>query len=425
MNGTCLSDVSTSEQCDITTEPDDLDLEGKNIVVRSVSQMLKLPNVVNGAISTWFLTGSLVRDGGVSPTVIAFGWLRTVPGCTGIVNLPAILKCFVDDPDPRHDVDVKGMHYESRVYECVVANMMTVPFFAVPYGVLSKKPCLSDNIEMALVKYLQPDKRTRTVSRPKYAVCNYIVMEHCGSVSLDKKVRTCDGNTFIQLSLQMLSALKTLQENRITHNDMHWNNVLVKEGSPCFFMDIETGAVLPDDASVRRATISSQNRFDTARVDAGNLVKIFDWDVAVAHTLRNNPKTSLIASHTQTFKKMYDTFGFIKSWLRVIKSYKGRKTEENRAINEQCEKAFWDCFMPLHHKYPWVLEKGQGAYLQTVCLPTEDESQRKINATRNHEDDCAATWPEYMNEEYELAVALFTSRLAQMLPISNRFIFLD
>jgi len=424
MNGKCLSDLSVSEQCDLTDEPDDLDLEGKSIVARSVSQMLKLPNVVNGAISDWFQTKSLVRDGGVSPTVIAFGRLRTVPGCTGIVDLPAILKCFVDDPNPRHDVDVKGMHYESRVYECVVANMMTAPFFAVPYGVLSKKPCLSDKIEMKLAKYLQPDEGGRTMSRPDYAVCNYIVMEHCGSVSLDDKVRECDGNTFIQLSLQMLSALKTLQENRITHNDMHWGNVLVKDGAPSFFMDIETGAVLPDDATLLPA-FSSQARFDTVRVDPGNLVKIFDWDVAVSHSLRDNPKTSIVGSHTQTFKKMYDTFGFLKSWFRVITDYPKRKTGENRDINNKCKEAFQECFMPLIHKYPWVFETERGGYTQTVCLPTEEESKRDYNATMGFDDACATTWPEDLNEEYELAVALFTSRLGQILPNSNRFICLD
>ena len=424
MNGKCLGDVSVSEQCDLTDEPSDLDLEGKSMIARSVSQMMKLPNVVNGAISTWFETRSLSCDIGVSPTVIVFGRLKTVAGCAGIVNLPAILKCFIDDPNPRHDVDVKGMHYESRVYECVVANMMTVPFFAFPYGVLSKKPCLSDNIEMALVKYLQPDKRTRTVSRPDYAVCNYIVMEHCGSVSLDKRVRTCDGNTFIQLSLQMLSALKTLQENRITHNDMHWGNVLVKDGAPSFFMDIKTGAVLPNDVSLLSA-ISLKAQFDTVRVDPGNLVKIFDWDVAVAHSLHDNPKTSVIGSHTQTFKKMYDTFGFLKSWLRVIKRYPGRKTEQNQAINEKCEAAFMGCFIDLHMKYPWVFELGRGEYSQTVCLPVEEGSKKESNEIMDYEDNCEATWPEDMNDEYELAVALFTSRLAQILPNSNRFICLD
>jgi len=416
--------MSAPEQCDLTYEPDDLDVEGKGIVARSVSQMLKLPNVVNGAISDWFQTKTLVCDIGVSPTVIAFGWLRTVPGCAGIANLPAILKCFIDDPNPRHDAVVKGMHYESRVYDCVVANMMTVPFFAVPYGVLSKKPCLSDKIEMKLAKYLQPDQRARTMSRPDYAVCNYTVMEHCGSVTLDDKVRKCDGNTFIQLSLQMLSALKTLKVNRITHNDMHWGNVLVKHGSPSFFMDIEMGAVLPDDATLLPA-FSPEARFDTVRVAPNNLVKIYDWDVAVAHTLHDNPKTSIVGSHTQTFKKMYDTLGFLKSWFRVITSYPGRNTEKNHFINNECKEAFSKCFMPLIHKYPWVFDTGPGNYTQTVCLPTEDESTRDRNAIMGYDDKCATTWPEELDEEYELAVALFTSRLGHILPNSNRFICLD
>ena len=38
----------------------------------------------------------------------------------------------------------------------------------------------------------------------------------------------------------MLAALKIMQKNRVTHNDMHWANVLVETSSLPFFLDILT-----------------------------------------------------------------------------------------------------------------------------------------------------------------------------------------
>lgn len=399
----CLSKAKHEERCEFISSPSDLDTEGKRVIANNISVMMKRPIIANTGVSNWFNVWNMVSDhDGVSPTVVAFGHMKDVMGCSGIRNLPLVLKCYINDVHWELVEDILGMQYEGRVYACIVANMTSAPFFAFPYAVFSKIPVLTDPFERKLSTELQENfSYTEGAKTPGYySTCNYMIMEHCGTITLEKTVQSCDSSTFIQLTLQMLSALKTMQMNKITHNDMHWNNVLIKDGSPSFYMDIQSGKVMHGDTEGHYC----------ARIDAGNLVKIFDWDAAVAHELDINPKTFSFGAQTNTFKKSYDTIGFLRLW---------RRYGENRRTHNECNIIFKECFEQLEAEYPWAFKSGVGSFWQTVCLPIKEEYKKNPGALDDFEDECEDTWPEEMDLKFEKAISKFTLLIAQMLPASN------
>jgi len=407
----CLTEAKYEEQCEFISSPSDLDTDGKRVIANNISVMMKRPIIANTGVSQWFDVWNLVSDhNGASPAIVAFGHMKEVMGCAGIRNLPVVLKCYINDVHWEFEEDILGMQYEGRVYACIVANMTSSPFFAFPYAVFSKSPVLTDPFERKLSKELQEifsdeSQRKGAKTRRYNPTCNYMIMEHCGTITLEQTVKWCDASTFIQLTLQMLSALKTMQTNKITHNDMHWGNVLIKDGSPIFYMDIQSGEVMHGDADGHYC----------ARIDAGNLVKIFDWDAAVAHRLDTNPKTSSFGAQTNTFKKSFDTIAFLRVWRKVILFYIGRRYGENRSSNDECRSIFKHCFEQLEAEYPWAFKSGKGRFWQTVCRPV----QGKYGKNPNFEDDCKDTWPEEMDLKFEKAISKFTLLIAQMLPASN------
>lgn len=395
--------------------------------------MVKQPEFTKTGIEQWFTRRSVdhaTSFSGSSPTVISFGDIKNVTGCAGLKHLPVVIKCYSENVESSDRPRLEGLRYESRVYACVVANMTTVPFFAFPYAIFSKRPALTDKLEMKVAKYL------RRISRPEsgkgithngvknrgvLSPVNYIVMEDCGNLTLEHTVKHCTGSTFIQLTLQMLSALKVMQENEITNNDMHWKNVLVQKGAPSFFMDMKSGQVLSGNTSIHPANLGYTN-YDCARVDAGNLVKIFDWDAAVVHRLSENTYTHEHGLHTNVFKKMFDTIGFLKKWKHAIWKYPGRNTAEHSHLNQKFRKLFHVCFGRLEQEYPWAFRDGKGGpYFQATCYPVDDESLKNPHTTMEYEDDCWNTWPQDLDEDFEPAVTAFTSLLGELLPKTNRF----
>jgi hypothetical protein len=400
MPGACLSEVVVQQRCGST--PSDLDPVGKRAVADNVSLMVRHPSVILKGMSDWFDVAYVESNSqGVSDTVIAYGMVRKVPGCDSITALPVVIKIFITEVDPVHQAHTAGLMYESAVYSCVVANMTSVPFFAFPYAVFTKPPCLEDAFERKMCELLPWRETQQTLRGDNVARVRCTVMEYCGACRLVDEVETCDGPSFVQLSLQMLAALKTMQENHVTHNDLHWGNVLVKKDSPPFFMDSMTGKVVN---AAQRSCVA---------IDRGNLIKIFDWDHAVSQRTKDNKKTHIHGHTTKSFKKMYDTIGFLKKWFDVIAESPNRRTPENIVINTKCIEAYYDTIFRLASEYPWAFHPGKGAFLQHACLPITD-SRQNPNPIMEYEDDCEDTWPADMDARFEQRVEMFTQRLAHI-----------
>jgi hypothetical protein len=168
-----------------------------------------------------------------------FGRIKTVHGCAAIKDLEVVMKCFITKVDHGHEEHASGLNYEAEVYSCVVANIESA-FFVYPFAVFSKPPRLVDPVDLAVCRLLPWKRMQATMSIDDEVRIKCVVMENCGDTTLLDKVERCDGNTFVQLTLQMLAALKIMQKNRVTHNDMHWANVLVETSSVPFFLDILT-----------------------------------------------------------------------------------------------------------------------------------------------------------------------------------------
>jgi len=435
MNDQCLTEATHVQRCDFTTVP--TDFEGKRILANNISLMVKDPVVVAQGMSEWLHGARILINQETSPTLIAFGTLREVEGCSHIVDVPVVVKCFISDVSPKHQVSVDGLNYESAVYACVVANITSAPFFVFPYAVFEKQPNMDDEFEYHVSNQLHRLWRATTAypiaprrRNARGSVCKYIVMENCGNRTLSHHVHACDGSTFIKLSLQMLSALKTLQDNLITHNDLHWRNVLVKLDAPAFCMDATTGkvvetAVYPADGTVADCVV---------KMERGTLVKIFDWDAAVAHRVGDNPKTHELQMHTKRFKKMYDTIGFLKTWHATALHSPWRNNPDNTEMNERCLEAYHESFGELEVANPWVFSTGKGGFTQSVCLPSqrhedddveegeirddmeEGEIREDDGSANDYDDDCEQKWPPELDLKLEKQVAFFTWRLTRLLP---------
>ena len=137
--------------------------------------------------------------------------------------------------------------------------------------------------------------------------------------------------------MQLLTGLKIMQVHGLCHNDLHFGNILVKEGES-FYFDCELKKVISDDDEIKRATF-----FEEA-IQMDDMVKIFDWDRAHADKQGTNGLLRYYPYYTKKYNKSADML----SALRQLKLYdimsKSTKTMERLETSPETKWAMADTF---------------------------------------------------------------------------------
>lgn len=107
-----------------------------------------------------------------------------------------------------------------------------VPNFAYVYGGFKCSPPIIDEATDQVLSFC--DDNTNKI--------NYVIYENIfPSVTLDEYIKTCSGEDFLKVYLQIFYALKkALELIDFTHYDLHTNNVLIRQFSEDFQIPYET-----------------------------------------------------------------------------------------------------------------------------------------------------------------------------------------
>ena len=420
LSGKCLHRVRawSDESCDFNTQDATDDNAKKAVIANNLSYFLSVEPEMQWPVSLWFNRTAVVRDGatGISPSIIAFGTLRkVVPRCRNVKKLQVVLKCFFLSENKKYAVQVDGLMYENMVYSCIVSNIIETPFFVFPYASFVKDLDTDDKFEAELaVKGRKYIGKLGNVDLP--VKCKFIVTENCGAVCLDDFATTCDDDTFLLITLQMIAALEVLRVNQITHNDMHWHNVLVKQDAAGFWFDLLTGKVVhPTTSPTQQKTSRGSDgarlvpRDSIVWMNYGSQVKIFDWDRAVgAFTGRPNLRAEDYGAHAHAHNDMYDIVGFIKNWARHV-----IWVREDSVKMQRCQDVFYANYGVL---------MGQNKWLSTgwhnTCKPYDTEEEADQNYVVS---DCDQKWPKEVMSGLVTAFRDFNRDVIEMLPADAFF----
>ena len=392
----CLDAVpwDAQEVCPFTSDDldENLDNSKKHVVASNLGIYLRHSNT---HIGKWFELDAFVApklrqvEQGHPPDVpfisLARGRLRNVFGCENVGGLRVFIKCFVCDP--TRNPWIGGLEYEHDVYSCAVSNFKS-PFSIYAYASFKKEINIDDAFEDALVRQ-HPSSR---LPRHGPATFMYSVTEDIGGPNLWSLVhsRTCDYVTFIKFTFQMLAAAAYLNGKKITHNDLHWGNVLVDQNAPEFWLDTSFNDVLTDDMVI-------DGKESVILQDKG-MVKIFDWDRTVMQDKTNEAASDV---HTEVFKPSYDTISILKTWEATVKNrHHCQKQNVFLALFKKC---FRDVLLA---DYPWILGYAGEISFQTVCKPAQPGHV-----------GCDQEWPSELDKKVKRAVIMFRSELITMVPV--------
>ena len=416
----CLHRARTwgDESCDFDTQDAANDNAKKAIIANNLSYFLSVEPEMQWPVSLWFNRTAVVKnaDQSVSPSIIAFGTLRkAVPRCQNVKNLEVVLKCFFLTENEKYAAHVDGLMYENMVYSCMISNIIETPYFVFPYASFVKDLETDDKFEAKLAmagrKYIGELDNADSPVR-----CKFIVTENCGAECLDDFATTCDDNTFLKLTLQMLAALEVLRVNQITHNDMHWHNVLVKQDAAGFWFDLVTGKVVRPTTPPTQQKTSLKS--DGARLvppdsivwmDPGSQVKIFDWDRAVGvFADQPNLRAEGYGTHAHAYNDMYDIVGFIKTWARHV-----LWVREDSITMQRCRDVFFANYGELMAQNQWLTSGWHN-----TCKPydTTEESDRNYITS-----DCDQKWSKVVMSDLLTAYHDFNQDIIGMLPAEAFF----
>ena len=175
------------------------------------------------------------------------------------------------------------------------------------------------------------EKETRFVPQ-KNAWIDVLVTENCGRVTLKGYIRSIQSdNQVFEIFLMLFHTLGVLSTRGIGHNDLHFDNIIVKETEPtvvCF----------------------GGRTFRTTKIPV-----IVDWDLGRGTCVANE-----LYEHVGIFKEHlphFDLFGMLKCLFYLVES-RGRSS--CRVIDDESTIALTellrDMKRPVRERHPWLFK---------------------------------------------------------------------
>jgi len=282
----------------------------------------------NNGISNWFqgarIPGSRFEPTHRATTFIARGTIEisdlmtNAPKCW-VPKVKVVLKCY--------HTDVFDIVYEQKAASVITDAFHEMPFFAYPIAVFSKfyRPYdaemhtamgSSSCVDAALIEHFKTTA----------GMFHVTALEDCGDIPYRKFLRnrgyhtpTC--NLWASVA-QMISALRFMKAHGITHPDLHFGHIMVKQDTH-FMFDLGTGLVHNGPPSEKDDIVPMRC-----------MVKIIDW--------------GKISSINQTdFNPSLDLIKFIKHFAELWNC-------PNAQLGA-CH--FWETFpalVPLKNEFGWT-----------------------------------------------------------------------
>ena len=201
--------------------------------------------------------------------------------CKNVQDIKVILKFQI----LKKDIPLE---YERRVYDCIISNFYSMPFFTFPVAINS-------------AWYIDRERK-------------FVATEDCGKVTLSDffsmpSENISDNNIYIydkyKAILQMICALNFMAEKDLMHGDMHFNNIFYTEYS--HFTNKENDFFFFDVYAKKVVDSENENTLTCNR-----MIKIFDWDFAYNENY-TVPVTDIVKKLKGIpIKKIYDKIAFLR-----------------------------------------------------------------------------------------------------------------
>ena len=299
-----------------------------------------------------------------------------------IPPMSVVLKCFhLPEEEKFTDSTTRALLYEQRVYSCVISNFDQVPFFVYPLAIVKKKYKVGDYERQTRKGSIDGDIMDRWGTDT--GTFRITVSENCGPLTFYAFLKASYEREIWKAVIQILTALRLMQENNIVHNDLHFKNILVKKLSAYSFDVVKRRVVMAEEV----AQYNSQEQENLVKMRY--MAKIFDWDRAhsdkVSTRLGPNPMADDIEVHLTTFNQSYDMVSFIKQMRRYY------------------DLPQIDALDRLQQHYPWVLK------------PWHYKGSKYWHLTCYEDGRCSAEWPLQVHGMVkEAAESLYNYAVAQV-----------
>jgi len=212
-----------------------------------------------------------------------------------------------------------------------------------------------------------------TVDNPQYAFL--FMRDVSAGVPLWRWWGSVSGNTFRDRSImlaQIVTALEALANTGITHNDLHWGNIIVETIDPKDFQVIDLGG---------------------QKLQPSFRPVLFDWDRAVAEPVTgvNGREKN---THVDAFDRHYDLIGLYKN---LTQKYRPDEQYFWRLLLHPSFEPTFDMFPSLALNHP---------HHANPCLSSTTDSRRRRYAAEyqflrelkrtdeTRPEDCQSTWSE-------------------------------
>lgn len=125
------------------------------------------------------------------------------------------------------------IHELAIAYECTNKLREYVPNFAMIYGMYScSSPYVSDNENREVLSWCISNEMP----------VDYVIYEKINGISIDDYCRICSEDEFLNQYLQIMFALRLAQQKyAYSHNDLHSENVMLRESDKTVYIRYESG----------------------------------------------------------------------------------------------------------------------------------------------------------------------------------------
>ena len=230
----------------------------------------------------------------------------------------------------------------NRHVEKMVESLRTHDDFRADYF-LAAEVVVPNSVPEWAQSWIAEYEKHATVDNPQYAFL--FMRDVSAGVPLWRWWGSVSRNTFRNRSIvlaQIVTALEALADAGITHNDLHWSNIIVETIDPKDFREIDLGGFM------------TTPRFRPV---------LFDWDRAVVKTV-NGANGQENATHVDAFDPHYDLIGLYKN---LTQNYRPSEQVSWRLLLHPHFEKMFGAFPSLALNHP---------HHANPCLSDVTESQR-------------------------------------------------